>query len=192
MNSKSPPNILYLHGFRSSPQSWKARLLANAMAERGLENRFHCPDLSHDPRQAIAQAEAILAEHSSCTLIGSSLGGYYATWLVERHGLPAILINPAVVAPLSLEAYLGPQENLYSGEIFEFTRDHIAALQQLEVAAITPEHYWLLVEAGDEVLDYREANRRYAGARQTVLPGGDHSFTRFPEFVPQIIEFAGL
>ncbi len=192
MNSKVLPHILYLHGFRSSPQSWKARLLANAMAGRGLESRFHCPDLSHDPRQAIAQAEAILAEHSSCTLIGSSLGGYYATWLVERHGLPAILINPAVVAPLSLEAYLGPQENLYSGEIFEFTRDHIAALQQLEVAAITPEHYWLLVEAGDEVLDYREANRRYAGARQTVLPGGDHSFTRFPEFVPQIIEFAGL
>lgn len=192
MNSKVLPHILYLHGFRSSPQSWKARLLANAMAGRGLESRFHCPDLSHDPRQAIAQAEAILAEHGPCTLVGSSLGGHYATWLAEKHDLPAILINPAVVAPLSLEAYLGPQENLYSGEIFEFTRDHVAALQQLEVAAITPEHYWLLVEAGDEVLDYREAIRRYAGARQTVLPGGDHSFTRFPEFIPQIIEFAGL
>ena len=187
------PILLYLHGFRSSPQSWKARLLAAAMAERGLADRFHCPDLAHDPRQAIAQAEAILAAHPGpCTLVGSSLGGYYATWLSERHGLPTVLINPAVVAPLSLEAYLGPQENLYTGEVFEFTREHIAALQQLELAAVTPQRYWLLVEAGDEVLDCREAVRRYAGARQTVLPGGDHSFTRFPEYIPQIIEFAGL
>ena len=191
MNHKPRPNILYLHGFRSSPQSWKARLLGEAMTARGLGRHFHCPELCHDPRQAIAQAEAVIAQ-GPCTLVGSSLGGYYATWLAEKHGLPAILINPAVAAPLSLEAYLGPQENLYSGEIFEFTRDHIAALQQLAVAAVTPQHYWLLVEAGDEVLDYREAVCRYAGARQTVLPGGDHSFTRFPDFIPQIIEFAGL
>ena len=191
MNSQALPNILYLHGFRSSPQSWKARLFAEEMVKRGLGSHFFCPDLSHDPQQAIAQAEAIIA-HGPCTLVGSSLGGYYATWLAEKHGLPTVLINPAVVAPLSLEAYLGPQENLYTGEVFEFTREHIAALQQLELAAVTPQRYWLLVEAGDEVLDCREAVRRYAGARQTVLPGGDHSFTRFPEFIPQIIEFAGL
>jgi predicted esterase YcpF (UPF0227 family) len=186
------PAILYLHGFRSSPQSWKARLLAEAMATRGLAERFHCPALSHDPDTAIAQAEAILAEHGPCTLVGSSLGGYYATWLAEKHGLPAILINPAVVAPLSLEAYVGPQTSLYGGEPFEFTHAHIAALRKMEAPTITPERYWLLVEEGDEVLDYRLAMARYAGCRQTVLPGGDHSFTRFPDFVAQIIEFAGL
>ncbi|MFC5302198.1 YqiA/YcfP family alpha/beta fold hydrolase [Azospira restricta] len=186
------PSLLYLHGFRSSPQSWKARLLGAALAERGLADRFHCPALSHDPAVAIAQAEAILAEHPACTLLGSSLGGYYATWLAEKYGLPAVLINPAVVAPLSLEAYVGPQTNLYSGEVFEFTAAHIATLRALEVPRITPERYWLLVEEGDELLDYRAAVSRYAGCRQTVLPGGDHSFTRFPDFVPQIIEFCGL
>ena len=184
--------ILYLHGFRSSPASWKSQLLAKTLADKGLSAKFHCPTLSHDPDVAIAQAEAILATHGPATLVGSSLGGYYATWLAERHGLKAVLINPAVVAPLSLEAYLGSQTNLYSGETFEFTAAHIAALRRLEVPRITPERYWLLVEEGDEVLDYRLAVARYAGARQTVLPGGDHSFTRFPDFVPQIIEFAGL
>jgi predicted esterase YcpF (UPF0227 family) len=186
------PMILYLHGFRSSPQSWKARLLGEAMVARGLGDRFHCPALSHDPDRAIAQAEAILREHGPCTLVGSSLGGYYATWLAEKHGLRAVLVNPAVVAPLSLEAYIGPQTGLYGGETFDFTAAHVAALRRLEVPSVTPARYWLLVEEGDEVLDCREAVRRYAGARQTVLPGGDHSFTRFPEFVPQIIEFCGL
>jgi len=189
------PSLLYLHGFRSSPQSWKARLLGEGLAARGLADRFHCPALSHDPAVAIAQAEAILAErlpHGRCTLLGSSLGGYYATWLAERHGLPAVLINPAVVAPMSLAAYVGPQTNLYTGEVFEFTAGHVAALRALEAPTITPAHYWLLVEEGDELLDYRAAVHRYAGCRQTVLPGGDHSFTRFPDFVPQIIEFCGL
>lgn len=185
--------ILYLHGFRSSPQSWKARLMGDAMAARGLGDHFHCPALSHDPDVAIAQAEAILTSHPGpFTLVGSSLGGYYATWLAEKHGLPAILINPAVVAPLSLEAYVGPQTSLYGGEPFEFTHAHIAALRKMEVPKITPENYWLLVEEGDEVLDYRLAVTRYAGCRQTVLPDGDHSFTRFPDFVGQIIEFSGL
>lgn len=187
------PAVLYLHGFRSSPQSWKARLLGEAITARGLADRFHCPALSHDPDVAISQAEAILAAHPGpFTLAGSSLGGYYATWLAEKHGLPAILINPAVVAPLSLEAYVGPQTSLYGGEPFEFTHAHIAALRKMEVPTITPERYWLLAEEGDEVLDFRQAVARYAGCRQTVLPGGDHSFTQFPDFVPQIIEFAGL
>lgn len=186
------PGILYLHGFRSSPQSFKARLLERAMAERGLASRFFCPALSHQPRLAMAQAEAILAEQGPLTLVGSSLGGYYATWLAEKHDLAAVLVNPAVVAHLSLADYLGSQTNLYTGEVFDFTREHIATLEALAVAELSPSRYWLLVEEGDEVLDYRQAVARYAGARQTVLPGGDHSFTRFGEYVPQILEFAGL
>lgn len=186
------PRLLYLHGFRSSPRSWKARLVGEALDARGLADRFHCPALSHDPVQAIAQAEAVLARHGPCTLVGSSLGGYYATWLAERHGLRAVLINPAVVAPRALADYIGPQSNLYTGEIFEFTQAHVDALQALSVATLDPARYWLLVETGDEVLDYRHAVERYAGARLTVLPGGDHGFTRFPEYLPQILEFAGL
>jgi len=185
--------ILYLHGFRSSPASWKVRQLGACMAAAGLAERLACPALSHVPQIAIAQAEALLAQADGpTTLVGSSLGGYYATWLAEKHDLRAVLINPAVLAPLSLTEHLGTQTNLYTGESFEFTAAHIAQLRALEVPRITPARYLLLVETGDEVLDYRQAVARYAGCRQIVLAGGDHSFTRFAEFLPQILEFGGL
>jgi len=184
--------ILYLHGFRSSPASVKARQLGDYMAARGLAHRFACPALSPVPALAIAQAEALIAAADSpVTVVGSSLGGYYATWLAERHDLRAVLINPAVVAHLSLADYLGPQSNLYTGEVFELTPEHIAQLRAMEIAAPTPQRYLLLVEEGDEVLDYRQAVARYAGARQVVLPGGDHSFTRFADYCPAILAFAG-
>lgn len=185
--------LLYLHGFCSSPQSWKARLLAEALTARGLGDRLYCPFLSPRPEAAIAQAEAVIRSHrGTLALAGSSLGGFYATWLSEKYGLPAALINPAVVAPASLEKYLGTQTNLHTGEAFEFTPADIEALRTLQVARVTPSRYLLLVETGDEVLDYRQAVARYAGSRQIVLPGGDHSFTRFPEYLPQLIEFCGL
>lgn len=191
--------IVYLHGFRSAPASHKAQVLRAHMAARGLAGEFWCEQLPISPAAAIAVVEDQLAhcraqrpEHPP-TLVGSSLGGYYATWLAERHGLKAVLVNPAVVAPLSLEPYLGAQTNLYTGETFEFTRDHIAELRALDVAAITrPERYWLLAETGDEVLDYRDAVAKYAGARQTVLEGGDHGFSRWADYLDDILAFAGL
>ena len=126
-------------------------------------------------------------------MIGSSLGGFYATHLAEKHGLRAVLVNPAVVAPLELERFLGAQTWLYSGETFDFTRQHIAELAALEVPRLAdPARYWLLTEEGDETLDYRHAVSRYAGARQTVLPGGDHSFTRWDDYLDEVIAFAGL
>jgi uncharacterized protein len=185
--------ILYLHGFRSSPQSWKARLLGETLAARGLADRFVCPALSHVPDAAIASAEAAIASaRGPVTVVGSSLGGFYATWLAERHDLRAVLINPAVVAPHDLERHLGVQENLHDGSRFEFTRAHIAQLQAYEVARPDPARYLLLLEEGDEVLDWRAARQRYNGCRQIILPGGDHSFTRFPDFLPQIIEYAEI
>ena len=189
--------IVYLHGFRSAPASIKARALGARMAERGLADRFWCEQLPVSPRAAIALAEAEIARARAAGLtpsvVGSSLGGYYATWLAERHGLRAVLVNPAVVAPLSLEAYVGTQTNLYTGESFDFTREHIDELRTLEVPAITrPERYWLLAETGDEVLDYRHAVQKYAGARQTVLEGGDHGFSRWNDYLDAVIAFAGL
>ena len=185
--------ILYLHGFCSSPESWKATLLGDAMRARGLADRFFCPALSPVPNEAIAQAENILhSQNGPLTLIGSSLGGFYSTYLAEKHDLRAALINPAVVAPLSLNAYIGTQTNLHTGETFEFTAGHIEQLRMLECSAITPERYLLLVETGDEVLDYRQAVARYAGCRQEIFPGGDHSFTRFPDLLPQLFEFCRL
>jgi predicted esterase YcpF (UPF0227 family) len=183
--------IVYLHGFNSAPQSHKAQLLKRYMEERALGDRFVCPALPHRPRAAIAAAEAALADHPGATLVGSSLGGFYATWLAERHGLNAVLINPAVEPQVGLETLLGPQRNLYTGAEYELTRAHLDEWRGLVAEAIHPERYLLLVETGDEVLDYRAAVRRYAGARQVVIEGGDHTLRSFPEHLPLILEFAG-
>jgi predicted esterase YcpF (UPF0227 family) len=186
--------IIYLHGFRSAPGSIKASRLRAHMAARGLASQFWCEQLPVSPAAAIALIEAQITRcDTPPTLVGSSLGGYYATWLAERHGLGAILVNPSVVSHITLAPYVGTQTNLYTGERFEFTEAHIAELQELEVPQISrPERYWLLVETGDEVLDYRHAVAKYAGARQTVLEGGDHGFSRWDDYLDAVLEFAGL
>ena len=189
--------ILYLHGFRSAPASIKARALQQHMQARGLGTAFWCEQLPVSPRQAIALIEAQIARCAGrgeeVTLVGSSLGGYYATHLAEHHGLRAVLINPAVVAALELEAYVGVQHNMYTNTCFDFTTTHLDELRALEVPVLAhPERFWLLVETGDEVLDYRHAVHKYAGARQTVLPGGDHGFTRWNDYLDAVIAFAGL
>jgi predicted esterase YcpF (UPF0227 family) len=189
----STARILYLHGFCSSPASWKAKLLGERLAAAGLGERFVCPTLSPRPLTAIHTVEALLADADRpTTLVGSSLGAYYATWLAEKHDLRAVLINPAVMAPELLGGLVGQHANFHSGESFAFTPAHVAELRALEAPSITPARYLLLLETGDEVLDYRLAVARYAGCRQKILEGGDHSFTRFPELVPQIIEFCRL
>ncbi len=187
--------IIYLHGFRSAPSSVKSTSLKAHMQALGLGDLFWCEQLPVSPRAAIALVENAIAMvrqkgHRPC-LVGSSLGGYYATHLAEAHGLQAVLVNPAVVAPLSLEAWVGPQTNLYTGEMFDFTHQHIAELRTLDTPTITrPERYWLLAETGDEVLDYRDAVRKYQGARQTVLEGGDHGFSRWNDYLDAVLEFA--
>ena len=185
--------ILYLHGFTSGPQSHKALALGARMRERGLGDLFICPQLPASPREATELATSLITRHGVGTVVGSSLGGYYATWLAETLDLKAVLVNPAVVAHLSLKDFVGPQRWLYSGESFEFTREHVEQLRAIEVPVLSkPQRFWLLVEEGDETLDYRHAVSRYQDARQTVLPGGDHSFTRWSDYLDSIIDFAGL
>jgi predicted esterase YcpF (UPF0227 family) len=184
--------ILYLHGFCSSPASWKSRLLAAEMTRRGLAGSFVCPQLSTIPELAMAQMSRLVeAAEARVTLVGSSLGGHYANYLAERHALPAVLINPATVDRLDVAKFVGEQRHFHGGESFMFTEAHAAQLKA-QVSPPDPARYWLLCETGDAVLDYQQAVDFYAGCRQTVLPGGDHGFTRFPDFVSQIIEFAGL
>lgn len=191
--------IIYLHGFRSAPASIKAQALRARMEARGLGDAFWCAQLPTSPSAAISLIESEIARALKSdpsrkpVVAGSSLGGYYATWLAEKHGLKAVLVNPSVIAAISLAPYLGPQTNLYSGEQFELTTTHLDELRALEVPTITnPERYWLLVETGDEVLDYRDAVKKYAGARQTVLEGGDHSFSRWNDYLDEVIAFADL
>lgn len=186
------PLILYLHGFCSSPVSAKSRLLGEYMADRGLGERFICPQLSPVPDEVVSAVSRLIeAADAPVALVGSSLGGHYANHLAEKYGLNAVLINPAAVKYLDAALFIGDHANFHSGERFTFTAAHAAQLAA-QITQPTPGRYWLLSETGDEVLDWRQAAEFYAGCRQTVLPGGDHSFTRFPDFIPQILEFAGL
>jgi predicted esterase YcpF (UPF0227 family) len=177
--------IVYLHGFNSSPASHKARVLGEYLASRGIA--YACPALPPLAADAIRVAEAFLAQAQA--YVGSSLGGFYATWLAERHGKKAVLLNPAIEPHVGLRAYLGPQANLHTGERYELTEVHLLEWARLQVPRITPERYLLVVETGDEVLDYRRAVERYAGAEQIVVPGGDHSLQSFPRHLPRIVEF---
>jgi uncharacterized protein len=182
--------MLYLHGFNSSPQSHKAQVLGRYMAERGLASRYACPALPPLASDAIRALERRLPERDLC-LVGSSLGGFYATYLAEKHGAKAVLINPAIEPHVGLRPYLGAQKNLHTGAPYELTEAHLRDWQKLVVPRITPGRYLLLVETGDEVLDYREAVRRYAGCEQVVVEGGDHSLQSFAHHLPRIVEFAG-
>jgi predicted esterase YcpF (UPF0227 family) len=180
--------IVYLHGFNSSPQSHKAQVLGRFLAERGLGAQYACPGLPPFASDAIREAEKCLGK--DVCFVGSSLGGFYATWLAEKHGVRAVLINPAIDPHVGLRAYLGRQENLHTGEPYELTEVHLRDWERHYVPRITPQRYLLIVETGDEVLDYRRAVARYAGADQIVVEGGDHSLQSFARHLPRILEFA--
>jgi predicted esterase YcpF (UPF0227 family) len=185
--------IVYLHGFNSSPRSHKAQLMGRYMTQRGLGHEFACPALPPSAREAIRVVDDLLAHagHRSITYVGSSLGGYYATYLTETRGGKAVLLNPAIDPHVGLRAYLGHQTNLHTGEAYELTQRHLDDWRELYVTRVTPQRYRLIVETGDEVLDYRRAVERYAGAELVVVPGGDHSLQSFPEHLARILAFAG-
>jgi uncharacterized protein len=190
--------LVYLHGFRSSPASIKATRLSEYVAALPVAARpqLHVPALTDRPALAIASVAQWVerhADHAALTFIGSSLGGYYATHLAERYGARAVMINPAVRPYDDLQAWRGVQTNLYTGAAFDVTDAHFDELRALRVARIArPDRYFLLVETGDEVLDYREAVAFYGGAWQYVRGGGDHSFTEFAAQIPAILRFAGV
>jgi len=190
------PTLVYLHGFRSSSQGIKSTLLRAAIAALPAAERprLWTPDLPHRPAVAIALVAGQLerdGDPAATAFIGSSLGGYYATYLAERFGGRAVLINPAIRPYDDLRPYAGTQVNLYSGETFEVGDAHFAELQALAVPRITrPSRYFLLVETGDEVLDYRAAVAFYGGALQYVQGGGDHAFQGFSAQIPALLRFA--
>jgi predicted esterase YcpF (UPF0227 family) len=181
--------MIYIHGFNSSPASFKARVLRDGLAQRAPAMTFVAPVLPHSPAAASSLLDELAAAHPRALLAGSSLGGYYATWLAERHDLRAVLINPAVRPYDILDGHVGPQKNLHSGEEYEFTPVHVEELRALEVTVITPQRYLLMVETGDEVLDYRQAVARYRGAQQCVIEGGDHGFSDFAQHLDAVFEF---
>jgi predicted esterase YcpF (UPF0227 family) len=187
--------IIYLHGFLSSPLSAKACLMGDYLAARTPSLHYSVPALPEEPARALAAADAAIGEQraagaTSIGLIGSSMGGFYATVLALRYGLRAVLINPSVAPQLRIHQFFGEQENPYSGRRFSLDATHAAELAQMAPLQLAdPDNFWLLVQSGDEVLDYREALHFYADCRQTVEQGGNHQFVDFERHLPALVEF---
>ncbi|MFC7299167.1 YqiA/YcfP family alpha/beta fold hydrolase [Herminiimonas aquatilis] len=187
--------ILYLHGFRSSPQSAKTSLLAAHMQALGRGDEYLCPQLPASPRAAVELVLDIASEvnPAKLTLIGSSLGGYYATYVAEKLGCRAVLLNPAVFAARDLATQVGVKTQYHTNEPFEFKAAYIDELKALAVDRIThPERYFLMAATGDELLDSREMVAHFASARQHIIDGSDHGISDFAEYAGEVLAFCGV
>ena len=194
--SSPTTHVLYLHGFRSSPQSTKAKQVAALMAQRFPHITWWCPQLPPSPKAAAALIAQGTADWptQSMAVIGSSLGGFYATWLAAHKGCKAVLLNPAIHPARDLANYIGEQTAWHDpAERFYFAPEFVDELQALEVGALPhPERVWALIAKGDEVLDWREMTARYPGSQQVVLEGGDHAISDFAQHLPVLLEFLNL
>lgn len=186
-------HLLYLHGFRSSPASTKARMTAAAVAKRFPDMTWLCPALPASPRQAMEDVLRATAAWPLATtaVIGSSLGGFYATWLAERWACKTVLLNPAVHPARDLAAHLGDQTVWHDPEQhFVFEAAYVGELIAQEIAHITrPGRYFAVIAKGDEVLDWREMTGHYAGATVKLLPGGDHALSDYDQHLDAVLDF---
>ena len=166
--------------------------MAAHFAQRGEAARFICPQLPPSPKEAFALLQQLVAGKAAdgFSVVGSSLGGFYATALAEATGCRAVLINPAVWPARDLAKYIGEQRAWHSEDRFYFRPEYIAELQALTVDAITqPQRYLLLAATGDEVLDWREMTARYEGANQRVIEGSDHGLSDFDQYIDEVVQF---
>ena len=189
-------HLLYLHGFRSSPQSVKAHKMAKWMAQEFPHVHWWCPPLPASPRQAMAELLTGVADWSAgrMAVVGSSLGGFYASWLSQHLGCPAVLINPAVHPSRDLAKYIGEQTAWHdpTQSIF-FDAAYVAQLQALEAQnpGDHPKTFALLAK-GDEVLDWREMLARHQAGQVRLIEGSDHALSDFDLYKAEILEFLGL
>jgi len=197
-------NILYLHGFNSSPHSLKAKQSKQYFHEHFPEVNFICPQLANSPNEVIMQLECILNENNkppetehTWFLMGSSLGGYFSHYLANKYQFPAVLINPAIKPYSLLADYIGEQKNAYTNTVYQVTEKHMVDLKAIE--QIKPcfddkqkNNYLVMVQTGDEVLDYQQAVDKFQHSYLIVEKGGDHSFIDFDTKLPIIAEFFQL
>lgn len=198
MDARPAPltHLLYLHGFRSSPQSFKARMIAAHVAALNQSSppeqaiTWWCPQLPPSPDEAVAQVLTAVADwpRERMAIIGSSLGGFYATVLGERLGCRVAVINPAVAPARDLARYIGEQTSFHNPEDrFFFRPEFVPAFAALHPYPITrPERYWALISKGDEVLNWEEMVAHYPHTTMTVLPGSDHAVSDFAEHLPAL------
>lgn len=191
-----PHYLLYLHGFRSSPQSAKARLVAAHMSARHPSVKFWCPQLPPSPARAMAEVMAGIAAWpaSQMAVVGSSLGGFYASWVAGQKGCRYALLNPAVEPARDLARYIGEQKSWHDpAEAFFFQPDYVNELKTLaQGPRPDPTQGWALIAKGDEVLDWREMTTRHAGCQIKLLEGGDHALSDFSDHMPEMLAFLGL
>jgi predicted esterase YcpF (UPF0227 family) len=189
-------HLLYLHGFRSSPQSTKARRMAAVVKERHPGVLWWCPQLPPSPRAAMEMVRDGIADwpEQEMAVVGSSLGGFYATWVAEQTGCRAVLLNPAVNAARDLGRYVGEQTAWHDPAAhFYFAPEYVDELRALEAGPVAhPERYFAVIAKGDEVLDWREMTGRYPGARIRLLAGSDHAITDFDAHLDEVLDFLAL
>lgn len=193
----APTHLLYLHGFRSSPQSMKAQRLAQWMAQHRPDVQFWCPPLPPSPREALAMVLAGTADWPAerSAVLGSSLGGFYA-WAVaeQRPTWRAVAINPVVNAARDLARHIGEQSNWKDpSDRFFFRPEFVDALRDMAPSALTrPERYAALIATGDEVLDWREMQALHARSQTRIIEGSDHALSDFEAHLPFILRFLSL
>lgn len=191
--------LIYIHGFNSSPDSYKASLLRDFANSINMPDILEIPALAYEPNLAIQQLQQLIEKYHSpnavrpLCFIGSSLGGYYATWLAEKYDSRVVLINPAVKPYELFDDYVGPSRNLYTGEEYELTIEHLNQLRAFEVERINnPDRYLLMIQTGDEVLDYKMAMNKYAAVPSIVEEGGGHEFAGFDRHLETVLAFCGV
>lgn len=186
-------NILYIHGFMSSPLSHKAQVTEQFLAKNYPDVCYHCPQLNESPSVAINHLTKIIeSSEKPWFLIGSSLGGYYATYLSERYQLKATLVNPAIKPYELLTDYIGEQKNYHTDDVVDVKLSYMDELKAIEQEKITKKNYLLMAQTGDEVLDYQQAVDKFINCQQLIEQGGDHSFINFHEKLPEIMQFFNL
>jgi len=188
-------HLVYLHGFRSSPQSTKARRMAAWVQQQRPDLHWWCPQLPPSPKQAIALVDEGVVDwpRERVAVIGSSLGGFYATVLAERIGCKAVLLNPAVEPARDLAPYVGDMTAWHSGDPFVFEAGHVDELRAMKPREITrPERYFAIIAKGDELLDWREMTARYVACRMKLLDRGDHALSDFDAHLSDVLRFLGL
>ena len=194
------PLLLYIHGFNSSPQSRKCTELGAYLKQHKIPCDYAVPELDQWPGENARLLFTLTTEalqERPVYIIGSSLGGYYGTWLMQRllkgeprYPVKLVLINPAVRPYELFEEYLGPQKNYYNDKEYVLTHEHIDQLARLEVTTLyRPDNIFLLAQTGDETLDYKKAVVRYEECPQRIEDGGDHGFQGFEQTIPVILSF---
>lgn len=186
------PTLIYIHGFLSSPLSFKAQQVQQWLALHRPDIHYICPQLTPYPQQTRCTLEALIeaAQPNSVSIMGSSLGGFWATWLAEKYDLRALLINPSVRPWDFMPGYLEVDlKGYHTDDSYRLQARHIDEIRACDAVVRRSNNYWLLVQTGDETLDYTHAVEKYRDCKQTVEIGGNHGFDGFERYLPAAIEF---